>query len=83
MGLVQYYKLMIILVVYIIFLFFACRNRIINKRINVRVEHVRPSRCQDDFYKRVKENDAKRIAAKERGEKIAVSGTRPLYVWFN
>ena len=49
------------------------RNRIINKRINVRVEHIRPSRCQDDFYKRVKENDAKRKAAKEKGEKLPVS----------
>ncbi len=44
-----------------------------NKRINIRVEHVRPSRCQDDFYKRVKENDTKRQVAKQNGVKLAVS----------
>lgn len=42
------------------------------KRINVRVEHVLPSKCQDDFYKRVKENDAKRKVAKEQNKKIPV-----------
>ena len=33
-------------------------NRIIRKRIHVRVEHVRPSRCQDGHIARVKENEA-------------------------
>ncbi|CAL9092930.1 unnamed protein product [Musa textilis] len=32
-------------------------NRIIEKRIHVRVEHVQPSRCQEDFRSRVKKND--------------------------
>lgn len=31
------------------------RNRIIKKRIHVRIEHVRASRCREDFLKRVKE----------------------------
>jgi large subunit ribosomal protein L21e len=33
------------------------RNRIIKKRINVRVEHVHPSKCRIDFLNRVSEND--------------------------
>jgi len=33
----------------------------------VRVEHVRHSRCRDDFLNRVKENAAKRQAAKKEG----------------
>lgn len=32
------------------------RNRIIKKRIHVRIEHVKPSKCRDDFLKRVKLN---------------------------
>ena len=46
------------------------RNHMLDKRINVRVEHVKPSRCREDFLKRVKENDEKRRQAKENGEKI-------------
>ncbi|XP_018649749.1 putative 60s ribosomal protein L21 [Schistosoma mansoni] len=41
-------------------------NRIIPKRINVRIEHVKPSKCREDFLRRVKENDVKRRDAKER-----------------
>ncbi|XP_072024511.1 large ribosomal subunit protein eL21-like [Amphiura filiformis] len=44
-------------------------NRMIAKRINVRVEHVRPSKCRDDFLKRVKENERKRKEWKEGGKK--------------
>ena len=32
-------------------------NRIIAKRIHVRVEHIRKSKCREDFLKRVKAND--------------------------
>uniref|UniRef100_A0A915J190 60S ribosomal protein L21 n=1 Tax=Romanomermis culicivorax TaxID=13658 RepID=A0A915J190_ROMCU len=32
------------------------RTRIIPKRINIRVEHIKPSKCREDFVKRVKEN---------------------------
>lgn len=44
------------------------RNRIIRKRIHVRVEHAKKSTCQQDFINRRKENDAKRreAAAKKR-----------------
>ncbi|XP_038057069.1 60S ribosomal protein L21-like isoform X2 [Patiria miniata] len=42
-------------------------NRIIPKRINVRIQHVRPSKCRDDFLNRVKRNDELRKEAKEKG----------------
>ncbi|KFD57522.1 hypothetical protein M514_01625 [Trichuris suis] len=48
------------------------RHRIIEKRINVRVEHVKPSRCREDFLRRVKENERLRKEAKERGVKISL-----------
>jgi large subunit ribosomal protein L21e len=31
-------------------------NRYIEKRINVRIEHIKPSRSREDFLRRVKEN---------------------------
>ena len=46
------------------------RGRFIAKRINVRVEHVSPSKCRDDFIKRVKENDRLRSEAKKKGVKV-------------
>lgn len=50
-------------------------NRQLRKRIHVRVEHVRRSRCQEDFLRRVKENDAIKTAANERGEKVVCKRT--------
>jgi large subunit ribosomal protein L21e len=44
-------------------------NRIIPKKIHVRIEHVRHSRCREDFLNRVKDNEAKKIAAKKAGVK--------------
>lgn len=46
------------------------RNRILQKRINVRIEHVKHSNCRKDFLRRVKENEEKRRIAKEKGEKV-------------
>lgn len=45
-------------------------NRYIEKRINVRVEHVRPSGSRDDFIKRVKANAAKKKEAKATGKTV-------------
>jgi large subunit ribosomal protein L21e len=43
------------------------RNRIIKKRIHVRVEHVQPSRCREDFLNRVKKNaELKKQAKKDK-----------------
>jgi len=44
-------------------------NRYLEKRINVRVEHVRLSRSREDFLKRVKANAEKQKVAKAGGEK--------------
>jgi len=40
-------------------------NRIIRKRIHVRIEHVKHSRSKEEFVTRVKENEAKKKAAKD------------------
>lgn len=40
------------------------------KRINVRIEHVKHSRSRDDFIRRVKENAAKRKQAKQDGSHV-------------
>nr|AGH70168.1 60S ribosomal protein L21 [Placozoa sp. H4] len=46
------------------------RNRIIPKKINVRIEHVKHSKCRDDFLRRVKENDRLRKEAVSKGIKV-------------
>ncbi|KAF2105070.1 hypothetical protein NA57DRAFT_30802 [Rhizodiscina lignyota] len=45
-------------------------NRYIEKRVNVRIEHVRHSRSRDEFLVRVKTNAEKTRLAKEKGEKV-------------
>ena len=45
-------------------------NRYIEKRINVRMEHVRMSRSREEFIRRVKDNAAKRKEAKESGKQV-------------
>ncbi len=42
-------------------------NRYLEKRVNVRIEHVKHSRSRDEFLVRVKDNAAKRRKAKEEG----------------
>lgn len=42
-------------------------GRYIRKRLHVRVEHVQPSRCREDFLRRREENDRIKHEAKERG----------------
>ncbi|KAL1459393.1 hypothetical protein WDU94_011378 [Cyamophila willieti] len=46
------------------------RTRIIPKRINVRIEHIKHSKCREDFLKRVKENELKRKEGKAKGIKV-------------
>merc|ERR1711871_1922786 len=50
-------------------------GRIIAKRVHVRVEHVVASRCREELLNRVKTNDAAKIAAKAKGEKIVTKRT--------
>lgn len=44
--------------------------RIFVKRIHVRIEHVKPSKCRNDFLARVKKNDELRKLAKEKKTKV-------------
>ncbi|KAK2959335.1 putative 60S ribosomal protein L21-A [Blattamonas nauphoetae] len=41
-------------------------NRIIKKRLSVRVEHVKKSKCRDDYLARIKAGGAKRQPVKPR-----------------
>lgn len=52
------------------------RNRIIPKRINVRVEHVKHSKCREDFLQRMKTNDLKKQEFSEK-KKAKVWVPRP------
>merc|ERR1712057_3422 len=45
-------------------------NRQMRKRLHIRLEHLRKSRCNEAFLKRVKENDQKKEDAKAKGEKV-------------
>ncbi|KAG8848031.1 hypothetical protein FRB96_001323 [Tulasnella sp. 330] len=45
-------------------------NRYIEKRVNVRIEHVRHSKCRVDFLARVKENQRLIREAMKKGEKV-------------
>mmetsp|Transcript_5763 Transcript_5763/g.9819 ORF Transcript_5763/g.9819 Transcript_5763/m.9819 type:complete len:164 (+) Transcript_5763:86-577(+) len=53
-------------------------TRIIPKRIHVRVEHVSHSKCRLDFLNRVKENEAKRAAARKSGKPLTAGALRRL-----
>jgi len=61
-------------------------NRIIWKRIHARVEHVKKSRCKEDFKRRVEVNKKrlraglrpmKRLPARPKGEKVVSLKKRP------
>merc|ERR1719494_1031740 len=43
------------------------RHRIMTKRIYVRTEHIRPSKCRDEFLERVKSNKKAAEDAKKTG----------------
>ncbi|KAM0279031.1 hypothetical protein ACHAQH_004813 [Verticillium albo-atrum] len=46
------------------------KHRYIEKRINIRVEHISPSRSRDDFLRRVKENARLRKEAQAEGKTL-------------
>lgn len=50
---------------------FQVRNKILRKRIHVRVEHVMPSRCTEEFRLRKIKNDQLKAEAKAKGEVIS------------
>jgi len=45
-------------------------TRIVKKRLHVRVEHVTPSRCREEFLERRTRNDKMKAEAKAKGEKV-------------
>ncbi|KAJ1503400.1 60S ribosomal protein L21A [Coelomomyces lativittatus] len=45
-------------------------NRFIEKKVNLRIEHVRHSKCREDFIKRKKENSKKQAEAQAAGIKV-------------
>jgi hypothetical protein len=45
------------------------KNRILAKRINVRIEHVKHSGCRTEFLRRAAENDAVKAQATKEGKK--------------
>jgi len=47
------------------------RNRIIPKRLNVRIEHLRKSRCRTAFCERIRLNDALKAQANKDGKRIS------------
>jgi len=48
-------------------------GRIIEKMVNVRIEHVRPSKCKDEFKRRVKDNEEQKRAVRDgSAEKISL-----------
>ncbi|KAJ1990065.1 60S ribosomal protein L21A [Dimargaris cristalligena] len=47
-------------------------GRFIEKRVYIRIEHIRHSKCRADFKDRVRANDAKRAEAKLNGETISM-----------
>jgi len=51
-------------------------NRVIPKRINVRIEHVSKSTCREDFLKRLRENEEKKREAKAKGEQLPASALK-------
>ena len=45
-------------------------NRYLEKRVNLRVEHVKHSKCRDDFLHRVARNAELKKEAKAKGEQV-------------
>jgi len=53
-------------------------GRILEKRIHVRIEHIRPSKCQKEILARKVTNDAAKVEAKKTGVKINLKRTPKL-----
>jgi len=48
------------------------RNKILKKRIHIRIEHARKSRCREDFLRRVQDVDSKKREAKISGTNLPI-----------
>ena len=58
------------------------RGRILAKRINIRIEHIKHSNCRLDFLKRVEENEKKKKEAKAKNERVNLK-RQVLFLLFN
>jgi len=47
-------------------------NRYMEKRVNIRVEHIKHSKCRQEFLDRVKANDKAKKEANEKGERVTL-----------
>jgi len=47
------------------------RNRFLEKRLHIRFEHLRKSRCRDEFIKRIQTNDKAKAAANKEKKRIS------------
>ncbi|VDC06747.1 unnamed protein product [Peniophora sp. CBMAI 1063] len=47
-------------------------NRYIEKRVNIRVEHVKHSKCRQEFIDRVQRNGKLHAEAKAKGERVSL-----------
>jgi large subunit ribosomal protein L21e len=47
------------------------RNRIIPKRLHIRIEHLRLSTCRQEFLNRVRENDRIKTEANKKGQRVS------------
>jgi len=50
-------------------------GRVIVKKINLRIEHIKPSQCRSEYLNRVKSNEAKKAEAKKTGVKVDLKRT--------
>jgi large subunit ribosomal protein L21e len=46
------------------------RNRLVEKRIHIRIEHVSHSKCRLDFLNRVKKNEVLKKEAKAKNQRV-------------
>eukprot|EP01023_Acetabularia_acetabulum_P003260 TRINITY_DN1137_c0_g2_i1.p2 TRINITY_DN1137_c0_g2~~TRINITY_DN1137_c0_g2_i1.p2 ORF type:complete len:167 (-),score=31.15 TRINITY_DN1137_c0_g2_i1:150-650(-) len=51
-------------------------HRIMRKRIHVRIEHIKPSRCKEGFLKRRAENEKLKADANAKGERLPQSALK-------
>lgn len=52
------------------------RNRVEKKRVNLRIEHIRQSKCRVDFLNRVKKNDSVKREAKKAGKRVPIEAIK-------
>lgn len=55
-------------------------NRYIEKRVNIRVEHIRHSKCRKEFLDRVQRNHDEHVAAREKGGEYLCAYLHVLFI---